>query len=117
MAKEMIVKAATIEAAKAEIVEAFGVSEDKIAFEIIAEPQKKTFGLFGGADAEVKGVLVGGNPAAEARTFLLDVLREMGVADATVTIDETDDNCTLVVEGEDLGFIIGRRGETLDALQ
>ena len=117
MAKEMIVKASTIEGAKAQIVEAFGVSEDKIAFEILTEPQKKTFGLFGGADAEVKGVLVGGNPAAEARTFLMDVLREMGVADATVTIEETDNTCTLVVEGEDLGFIIGRRGETLDALQ
>ncbi len=116
MAKELIVKAPTIEEAKAKLVEQLGVPAESIRFEVLTEPVKKTLGLFGGADAEVKGTVTG-FPAEAARVFLLDVLKEMGVADATVTIEEKDDTCVLAVEGEDLGFIIGRRGETLDALQ
>ncbi len=116
MAKELIMKAATVEEAQAKIVEALGVPAASIRFETLAEPQKKTFGLFGGADAEVKGTVVDG-AAQAAKAFLEDVLSEMGAAQFTVTINETKDTCLLVVEGEDLGFIIGRRGETLDALQ
>lgn len=116
MAKELVMKAATVEEAQAKLVEALGVPAASIRFETLAEPQKKTLGLFGGADAEVKGTVVEG-PAQAAKAFLEDVLTEMGAADFTVTINETEESCLLVVEGEDLGFIIGRRGETLDALQ
>ncbi len=116
MAKELVMKAATVEEAQAKIIEALGVPAASIRFETLAEPQKKTLGLFGGADAEVKGTVLGG-AAEAAKAFLEDVLTEMGAMDFTVTINETKGNCLLVVEGEDLGFIIGRRGETLDALQ
>ncbi len=116
MAKELVMKAATVEEAQAKIIEALGVPAASIRFETLAEPQKKTLGLFGGADAEVKGTVIGG-AADAAKAFLEDVLTKMGAVDFTVTINETKENCLLVVEGEDLGFIIGRRGETLDALQ
>lgn len=116
MAKELVMKAATVEEAQAKIIEALGVPAASIRFETLAEPQKKTLGLFGGADAEVKGTVIGG-AADAAKAFLEDVLTQMGAVDFTVTINETKENCLLVVEGEDLGFIIGRRGETLDALQ
>lgn len=116
MAKELVMKAATVEEAQAKIIEALGVPAASIRFETLAEPQKKTLGLFGGADAEVKGTVIGG-AAEAAKAFLEDVLTQMGAVDFTVTINETKENCLLVVEGEDLGFIIGRRGETLDALQ
>ena len=116
MAKELVMKAATVEEAQAKIVAELGVPAASIRFETITEPQKKTFGLFGGAEAEVKGTVMDG-AAEAAKAFLEDVLTEMGAADFTVTIHETDDTCLLAVEGEDLGFVIGRRGETLDALQ
>lgn len=116
MAKELVMKAASVQEAQAKLVEALGVPAASIRFETLTEPQKKTLGLFGGADAEVKGTVLDG-PADAAKAFLEDVLTEMGACDFTVTINETEENCLLVVEGEDLGFIIGRRGETLDALQ
>ncbi len=116
MAKELIVKAPSVEEAKEKLVEALGVPAESISFEVITEPVKKALGLFGGADAEVKGTITG-SPAEAARAFLMNVLTKMGVADATVSIEEKDDTYVLAVEGEDLGFIIGRRGETLDALQ
>ena len=117
MAKELIMKATTVEQAKAKIAAAFGVEEDKITFEVLQQPQKKTLGLFGGADAEVRGTLAENDPAEAAKAFLSKVLEKMGVVGATVTARVENETCVLAIEGEDLGFIIGRRGETLDALQ
>ena len=34
----------------------------------------------------------------------------MGVTEFTCTVKGENDQCTLSLEGEDLGFIIGRRG-------
>ena len=117
MAKEMIVKAPSVDEAKAQIAAAFGVDESRVKFEVLQESQKKTFGLFGGADAEVRGVLSDDAPAQAAKAFLEDVLAGMGAGEVTVTVREQEDSCILVIDGEDLGFLIGRRGETLDALQ
>ena len=41
----------------------------------------------------------------------------MELNDITVSTTEADNVITIDIEGEDVGFIIGRRGETLDALQ
>ena len=109
MAKELIMKAATVEQAKAKIAAAFGVEEEKITFEVLQQPQKKTFGLFGGADAEVRGTLKENDPAEAAKAFLLKVLERMGVVGATVNVRVENETCVLAIEGEDLGFIIGRR--------
>jgi spoIIIJ-associated protein len=37
--------------------------------------------------------------------------------DADVVIDETDEQITATVEGEDLGLFIGRHGQTIEAVQ
>ncbi len=54
---------------------------------------------------------------AKATAYLESVLRAMGAEEFTVTATETENGCEISLEGEDLGFIIGRRGDTLDALQ
>lgn len=51
-----------------------------------------------------------------ARTFLADVCRRLGV-EGEVSAAETDGAVRLSVEGDQLGLLIGRRGQTLDALQ
>ncbi|MBQ4617144.1 MAG: protein jag [Clostridia bacterium] len=117
MRKECVKEAATIEEAKALIAAELEAAEDAIAFEVVQEPQKKTFGLFGGANAIVKGVYEVAESASEAaKAYLETLLATMG-AKATVEIKEEENGCCLMIEGEDLGFIIGRRGDTLDALQ
>lgn len=117
MRKECVKEAATIEEAKALIVSELGADEAALTFEVVQEPQKKTFGLFGGANAIVKGILdVKESPAEIAKAYLCEVLTSMG-AEATVEVKEEDGGCVLMIEGESLGFIIGRRGDTLDALQ
>lgn len=48
--------------------------------------------------------------------FLTDVLSKMEV-EATVTGGQLGDSLAIMLEGDRLGAIVGRRGETLDALQ
>lgn len=117
MRKECVKEAATIEEAKALIAAELEADINDIVFTVKQEPQKKTFGLFGGANAIVEGVLEIKETAAEAAaSYLKTVLAAMG-AEAEVTIKEENNECCLMIEGENLGFIIGRRGDTLDALQ
>ena len=117
MSKEIIKEAASIEEAKALIIAELGVAEDAIAFEIVQEPEKKVLGIFGGTPAIVKGSVIGGNAAAAAEAYLRAVLAGLGVEDFTISVTENDNGCVISLDGENLGFIIGRRGETLDALQ
>ncbi len=118
MNKEIIKEAASVEEAKALIVAELGVDESFITFEVQQEAGKKVFGLFGGSNAIVKGTVAATGSAAEAAcAYLKDVLGAMGVSDFTCDVKEEDGSCTITLDGENLGFIIGRRGDTLDALQ
>ena len=54
----------------------------------------------------------------EATNYLKSILVGMGFSDANVTVKETEEDLFFEITcGEDYGNIIGRRGETLDALQ
>ena len=116
MLKEAIKEAPTIEEAKAAAVRELGVPEEKALFEVLQAPQKKTLGLFGGCPARVRAYFEV-TPASRAAEYLEEVLRGLGVAAPSISVKEEADGCVLTLAGEDLGFIIGRRGETLDALQ
>lgn len=122
MRKEAVAQGATIEEAKVAAAAALGTSmqDMNVTFEILQEPQKKTLGLFGGAPAEVKAILtVQESPAEAAAAYLRDILAALGVPETKVEIQEKEGEnaCVLALTGEDLGFVIGRRGDTLDALQ
>ena len=120
MAREIMKEAATVDAAVAAACEELGIDPAAAAVEVLAEPQKKVLGLFGGSVARVRVTApeaADGADGAEAMcAYLKDVLTAMGAA-VTVTAEKKEDGYVLKLEGEDLGFIIGHRGETLDALQ
>ncbi len=116
MAREIIKEAATVEEAKALIAAEFNVDESQVAFVVEQEPGKKVLGLFGGANAVVKGTLTA-SAATLAKEYLEKVLTAMGVTDFSCSVKAEDKGCVISLEGENLGFIIGRRGDTLDALQ
>ena len=117
MSKVLTKEAPSIEEAKALIVEELGISAEKIAFTVLREPSKRVLGLFGGQTALVKGEVTAEQPSAAAAAYLTDVLHAMGAKEFTVTVQENENGCLISLDGEDLGFIIGRRGDTLDALQ
>lgn len=61
-----------------------------------------------------------GNIAAAAQAaekYIKNIISCMDLKNITVSTTEKDNVITIDIEGEDVGFIIGRRGETLDALQ
>ena len=116
MLKEAITQAATLEEAKANAVRELGVPEEQVQFEVLQMPQKKTLGLFGGCPAKVRAFYEI-TPADAAAKYLQSILHGMGVADAQVAVKTEKDSCVLTLSGDDLGFIIGRRGDTRDALQ
>lgn len=51
-----------------------------------------------------------------AKTFLETIAADMGVGEFTVTPVQQDETLVLKVEGDGLGILIGRRGETMEAL-
>lgn len=116
MIKEAIKEAETIEEAKALALEELGISEDKAQFEVLIQPEKKKFGLFGGSLAKVK-VFYEETPTDIAKAYLTDILTKLGVTNVIIEANETEDGAEFDVNGDDIGFIIGHRGETLDALQ
>ena len=116
MIKEAIKEAETIEEAKALALEELGVNEDKAQFEVLVQPEKKKFGLFGGSLAKVR-VFYEETPTDMAKAYLADVLTKLGVTNVVIEATETEDGAEFDVNGDDIGFIIGHRGETLDALQ
>ncbi len=57
------------------------------------------------------------DPAERAQELVEGVLDELDL-DGEVVVDENDDRILLTVEGEDdYGLLIGKRGQTIDALQ
>ena len=117
MQKELLKEAETVEEAVQLAAEELHVPVEDLTVEVLQEPQKKAFGLFGGTKAQVKVTVKENDPSKVAVAFLKGILSKMGVEDVDITAKEEDGTCALTLEGEDLGFIIGRRGETLDALQ
>ncbi|MBR3300270.1 MAG: KH domain-containing protein, partial [Clostridia bacterium] len=49
--------------------------------------------------------------------YLRSVLEKMGAKELVFKATDSQDNAYIQIDGEDMGVAIGRRGETLDALQ
>lgn len=58
------------------------------------------------------------NPSDTAVEFIYQVLKQMELkADITAEVEEEEETIYIDIEGEDMGSLIGKRGQTLDALQ
>ena len=114
--KEAIGTGSTIEAAVQDACEQLGVTTEQVRTEVLKEPSAKTLGLFGGSPAQVK-VIFEDSPADKAEGYLRELLKAMGVKEFTVVQSPCEGGMALTVDGEDMGVVIGHRGETLDSLQ
>lgn len=95
--------------------EELNLTEDEVNVEVLDEPSKGFLGILGGKMAKVK-VTPKIDPLLDTKEFLLNVTEKMGL---NVEIKTTRENEYVKMEfvGNDLGILIGRRGDTLDALQ
>lgn len=92
------------------------VDRDRVRVEILEEPSKKgLFGLFGTRMAKVR-VYYEDNPGELASEFILNVCQSINVKAETL-ISNKGEHWHINITGPELGILIGRRGDTLDALQ
>ena len=92
--------------------------DDHVEFEILEMSSKKVFGLFGGRPAKVRAfIVIEEAPDDKTERFLRDVLDKMGLPEIAIEKKTEEDSLEFNLSGEEEGFVIGRRGETLDALQ
>lgn len=144
MTTEVIKTGKTIEEAVEEAYKELGKTAADCEVTVLEEPKKGLFGLFK-SEAKVKVTVKGASASAKpaqskapatdkpvekmgdkvghdeklstAVAYLKDVLSAMGIDGVEVKVEEKDENAILTLQGEKLGILIGRHGETLDALQ
>lgn len=116
MIKEAFGKGDTIEEALALACKELGVDAEQAEYEVIKEPKEKKFGIFGGSPAEVRAYITV-TPSSAAAEYVKNILACMGLDDISLEVKEEENTAEINLSGDDVGFVIGRRGETLDALQ
>jgi spoIIIJ-associated protein len=111
-------KGKTIEEAVHHALSELNCTEEDVDVEVLEESSKGFLGILKSKEAKVRVTLKPKSvtPLDQIVEFLLKVIHFMGV-DAEIETVEEEDNIILTVVGDNLGVVIGRRGETLDALQ
>lgn len=94
-----------------------GTTSDNIQYEIVDKGSTGFLGL-GSKEARIK-VWVKSTPVDEVKKFLSDVFKAMNLNNVEILVD-TDENYSYLdidLKGDDMGVLIGKRGQTLDSLQ
>jgi len=106
----------TVEEALEAALTELGVERDQVEYRVVEAPSKALFGILGGREAKVVVTVKKVDPAEAARKFLEKVTQAMGLV-VGIDVAYEEDNITLNLRGDDLGLLIGKHGQTLDALQ
>ena len=113
--KYVITTGRTIEDAVLSAAIQLAVQRDRLEIEILEEPVKGLFGMFGGKDAKIKASIQQ-SPDDLAKDFLSELFDKMGL-EARLDVKEADNVISINVSGPKMGVLIGHRGDTLDAVQ
>lgn len=105
----------TIDTAIENALKQIGMDRDDVTVEIIEKPKTGFFGI--GASCAVVRVSFSSEPSDRAKVFVEGLLEELKVDAKVEAEDLPDNNITINLKGENMNFIIGRRGDTLDAIQ
>ena len=125
--RELEISAKTVEEATRVALAQLEVTRDEVDILVLKKGKSGLLGI-GAEDAKIKVILLDddegqpgarGDAANTARQVLSDILHAMGIQ-ATVDVTGSGNEgvpVTLNIEGDDLGVLIGRRGQALSALQ
>lgn len=102
-----------------------GIDKSAVRFQVVTEGERGLLGV-GFAPAKVIAIVdtdsVAPGPsneselASEVRALVARIVDGIGVT-ARIDLDETDEVITVSCAGPDLGMLIGRHGQTIDAVQ
>ena len=110
------VSAKSVEEAKTEALVKLGATSDKVEFEVVDEGASGFLG-FGARPAIIRArkIFSLGDVAEE---FLKNVFEAMEMqVEISVVVNEEEKTVEINLNGEDMGVLIGKRGQTLDSLQ
>ncbi len=113
--KKIITTGKTIEEAIENGLKELQVDRDRIETNVLEVPQKGLFGLLGNKQAKVE-ITLKDNVEELAKNFLYEILDKMRIK-GNIKTELCENVLKMEVEGTDMGILIGRRGETLDAIQ
>ena len=108
--------AKTVNDAITEACKALGVTSDKLDYKVVEEGSNGFLGI-GAKDAQIEAA-VKNSVSDVASDFLKDVFAAMNiivVVDVKYNAENNEMNIDL--SGDDMGVLIGKRGQTLDSLQ
>ena len=93
-----------------------GVSSDQLDIQVVSEGSSGFFGI--GSKPAVIKARKKFNLVDHTKDFLARLFKAMNVSvNSTVDYDEENRTMNIVFDGEDMGLLIGKRGQTLDSLQ
>ena len=111
------VSAKTVSDAITEACQKLGVTSDKLDYQVVEEGSSGFLGI-GAKPAVIKAAVKKSSVEEVARAFLNDVFQAMNME---VVIDikynEEEKSMDIELSGNEMGVLIGKRGQTLDSLQ
>ena len=114
MAKSIERTGKTVEEAIEVALKELNVTEENVNIEVLEEPAKGLLGI--GAKPALVKVTLKDNKNEIINEFLTKIAGCMNIT-LTNKIEEKDGRISVNMEGNDMGLLIGYRGETLEALQ
>ncbi len=110
------VSAKTVNDAITEACQKLLVTSDKLEYEVVEEGSAGFLGI--GSKPAIIKAKVKNSVTDNAKQFLNDVFEAMGLTVVTdVKYDELDNSMDIDLSGDEMGVLIGKRGQTLDSLQ
>ncbi|MFC4558484.1 RNA-binding cell elongation regulator Jag/EloR [Virgibacillus kekensis] len=113
--REITASGQTVEIAVQSALEQLNTTRDQVEVDVIDEGKKGILGVFGSKPAIVK-VSIAKNPVEDAEKFLKDITEKMNVP-AKVSSNWEGNHVTFELSGEKIALLIGKRGQTLNAIQ
>ena len=111
------VSAKTVSDAITEACQKLGVTSDKLDYEVVEEGSSGFLGI-GAKSAVIKASVKKSSVEEVARVFLNDVFQAMNMEVViAIKYNEEEKNMDIELSGNEMGVLIGKRGQTLDSLQ
>ena len=111
------VSAKTVSDAITEACQKLGVTSDKLDYQVVEEGSSGFLGI-GAKPAVIKAAVKKSSVEEVARVFLNDVFQAMNMEVAIdIKYNEEEKNMDIELSGNEMGVLIGKRGQTLDSLQ
>ena len=111
------VSAKTVSDAITEACQKLGVTSDKLDYEVVEEGSSGFLGI-GAKAAVIKASVKKSSVEEVARVFLNDVFQAMNMEVViAIKYNEEEKSMDIELSGNEMGVLIGKRGQTLDSLQ